>query len=57
MSDTNTEQVQPDPEPEKAPDQVKCDNHPDRDAVTYTLDGRIAPINLCEECTPSWFKN
>lgn len=38
----------------KPEDEVKCDNHPDVDARTYTGGGSYR-INLCEACTPSWF--
>lgn len=37
-------------------DEVKCDNHPDRDARTFTGGGSYL-VNLCEECTPSWFQD
>ena len=37
-------------------DEVKCDNHPQRKARTFTGNGAYA-INLCEECTPVWFKD
>ena len=36
--------------------EVKCDNHPDRAARTFTANNAIK-VNLCEECTPPWFKN
>ena len=43
--------VEPDPEPE-----VKCDNHPDVAGTTYTGGGAFR-VNLCEACTPPWFKD
>lgn len=43
-------------EPETPVEVVKCDNHPDRDAKTYT-GGNFYRVNLCPECTPPWFKD
>lgn len=37
--------------------QAKCDNHPHRNATTFDQGGAIVPINLCEECTPEWFRS
>jgi hypothetical protein len=37
-------------------DDVKCDNHPQRKARTFTGGGTYS-VNLCDECTPSWFKD
>jgi hypothetical protein len=37
-------------------DDVKCDNHPGRKARTFTGGGAYS-VNLCPECTPSWFKD
>lgn len=36
-------------------DEVKCDNHPGRKARNFH--GGAYSINLCEECTPPWFKD
>ena len=38
-------------------DDAKCDNHPHRKARTFTANGAIAPIHLCDECTPPWFQD
>jgi hypothetical protein len=35
-------------------DEVKCDNHPHRKARNFTGGGSYS-INLCDECTPTWF--
>lgn len=58
MSKNNAEnETQPEPfETSEPKDSVKCDNHPDRDGHNFTGDGAFS-INLCEECTPSWFKD
>lgn len=37
-------------------DSVRCDNHPDREGRTFT-GGGVYEIHLCDECTPSWFKD
>jgi hypothetical protein len=37
-------------------DDVTCDNHPGRKARNFTGGGAYS-INLCDECTPPWFKN
>lgn len=37
-------------------DDVKCDNHPHRKARTFTGGGSYS-VNLCDECTPAWFKD
>lgn len=37
-------------------DDVKCDNHPHRKARTFT-GGNAYVVNLCDECTPEWFKD
>jgi hypothetical protein len=37
-------------------DDVKCDNHPQRKARNFTGNGAYS-VNLCDECTPSWFKS
>lgn len=37
-------------------DEVKCDNHPRRKARTFTGGGAYS-VNLCDECTPPWFKD
>lgn len=42
-------------ESEEDKDSVKCDNHPQRKARTFTGGGAFK-IHLCDECTPSWFK-
>lgn len=44
------------PAPEATTDSVKCDNHPDRDASTYTP-GDAVRVNLCPECVPPWFSD
>lgn len=45
-------------EVEEAPavETVKCDNHPDREGVTYSP-GNAVKVNLCDECAPPWFKD
>lgn len=53
---TRTQRPETDEPREEQSDGVKCDNHPDRDAKTFTQDGAIE-VNLCEECTPPWFKD
>lgn len=36
--------------------ETKCDNHPQRYGRNYTSGGAIS-VNLCDECTPPWFKD
>lgn len=40
---------------EERSDELKCDNHPYRKARNFTGGGSYN-LNLCDECTPSWFK-
>jgi hypothetical protein len=35
---------------------TKCDNHPGRKGRNFTGGGSYS-INLCDECTPPWFKD
>lgn len=35
--------------------ETKCDNHPGRQGRNFTGGGSYS-INLCDECTPKWFK-
>lgn len=37
-------------------DDIKCDNHPGRKARNFTGNNSYS-LNLCDECTPAWFKN
>lgn len=37
-------------------DDLKCDNHPYRKARNFT-GGNAYSVNLCDECTPAWFKD
>lgn len=32
----------------------KCENHPQRKAITYTNGG--VTQSLCDECTPAWYR-
>jgi hypothetical protein len=36
--------------------ETKCDNHPQRKGRNFT-GGNAYSINLCDECTPPWFKD
>lgn len=38
-------------------DEVKCDNHPEEKAQTFTADGSIAPIHLCDYCVPKAWRD
>lgn len=35
--------------------ETKCDNHPGRKGRNFTGGGSYS-INLCDDCTPSWFQ-
>lgn len=37
-------------------DDVKCDNHPQRKARTFTGNGAYE-VHFCDECTPPWFQD
>ena len=36
--------------------ETKCDNHPQRQGRNFTGGGSYS-INLCDECTPPWFRD